>query len=117
EDTLRARFPDQADLPQAGLMANSNVAGGLAPSRAVERAYAESAGGCVPQARARAEKVKRHTPPLPRPAVGNASKSTPLQRRPASEARPQLEALYTLLGKDYPQAIGGRLPDAGFYGP
>ncbi|HWK72321.1 MAG TPA: ABC transporter substrate-binding protein [Burkholderiaceae bacterium] len=117
EDTWRARFPDQADLPQAGIMANSNVAGDLALSRAVERAYAESADWCVRHARSCAEMVNRHIPHLPVPAVENAIKSTRLESRPASEARPQLEALYTLLGKDYPQAIGGRLPDVGFYGP
>lgn len=117
EDTWRARFPDQADLPQAGIMANSNVAGDLALSRGVERAYAESAAWCVAHTADCAEMVHRHIPHLPAAAVENAIKSTRLDSRPASEVRPQLEALYTLLGRQNPQAIGGRLPDAGFYGP
>lgn len=117
EDTWRASFPGQAELPQAGIMANSNVAGDIALSEAVERAYAQSAAWCKQNARACAELVQRHIPHLPVPAVESAIQATRLDSRPAREVRPQLEALYALLAKTNPQAVGGRLPDAGFYGP
>jgi NitT/TauT family transport system substrate-binding protein len=117
EDTWRARFPGQAELPQAGIMANSNVAGDLALSRAVDREYARSAAWCVAHSSDCAALVNRHIPHLPTAAIEGAIKSTRLESRPANEVRPQLEALYKLLAGQNPQAIGGRLPDAGFYGP
>jgi NitT/TauT family transport system substrate-binding protein len=117
EDTWRARFPDQAELPQAGIMANSNVAGDLALSRAVDREYAKSAAWCVANTSDCANMVNRHIPHLPAAAIESAIKATRLESRPASEVRPQLEALYSLLAGQNPETIGGRLPDAGFYGP
>lgn len=117
EAAWRNSFPDQADLPQAGVMVNSHIAHDIELSRAVEQAYAKSAAWCSSNALACAELVHRHIPHLPVPAVESAIKATRLDSRPASTIRPQLEALYQLLGKQNPQAIGGRLPDAGFYGP
>ena len=35
----------------------------------------------------------------------------------AKQARFALEALYRLIARGNPQAIGGKLPDAEFYGP
>ncbi|HUG58249.1 MAG TPA: ABC transporter substrate-binding protein [Candidimonas sp.] len=117
EAAWRNSFPDQADLPQAGVMVNSHIAHDTELSRAVEQAYAKSAAWCSSNTLACAELVNRHIPHLPVPAVENAIKATRLDSRPANTIRPQLEALYQLLGKQNPQAIGGRLPDAGFYGP
>lgn len=110
-------FPDQAGLPQAGIMANSHRAGDRDLGRAVEQAYAKSAAWCSSHALDCAEMVHRHIPHLPVPAIESAIKVTRLDSQPASAIRPKLEALYQLLGKQNPQAIGGRLPDAGFYGP
>lgn len=117
EESWRASFPDQAELPQAGVMANSTVAQDIGLSQAVEQAYAESAAWCTQNPGPCADMVHRHIPHLPADAVESAIRATRLDSRPASAVRPQLEALYTLLGKHNPQAIGGRLPDAGFYGP
>lgn len=117
EAAWQQSFPDQAELPQAGVMVNSHRAHDLELSRAVEQAYAHSAAWCSSNALDCAEMVHRHIPHLPVPAIESAIKVTRLDSRPASSIRPQLEALYHLLGKQNPQAIGGRLPDPGFYGP
>lgn len=117
EDAWRDAFPTRAELPQAGIMANSHIAKDTELSHAVERAYAASAAWCKSNTQACAQMVHRYIPHLPVPAIETAIRVTRLDSRPASEVRPQLEALYGLLGEQYPQAIGGRLPDAGFYGP
>ncbi|WMD22095.1 ABC transporter substrate-binding protein [Achromobacter seleniivolatilans] len=117
EQAWRVRFPEQPELPQAGVMLNSTVAGDAKLAAAVERAYAESAVWCKAQVSACAEIVRVYLPQLPQPAIEDAIRSTRLDSRSASAVRPQLEALYRLLGDEDLQAIGGRLPDVGFYGP
>ncbi|PLC50822.1 hypothetical protein CR159_06830 [Pollutimonas subterranea] len=117
EAAWKKSFPAEAELPQAGIMVNSHLAGDLGLSRAVEQAYAHSAAWCSGNALECAKLVHRHIPHLPVPAIESAIKVTRLDSRPANSIRPQLEALYQMLGKQNPQAIGGRLPDAGFYGP
>lgn len=117
EASWRTSFPEQAELPQAGIMANSTVADDIELSRAMEQAYAHSAAWCTTQPRDCARLVHDYIPHLPAEAVESAIRSTRLDSRSASSVRPQLEALYSLLGKHNLQAIGGRLPDAAFYGP
>jgi NitT/TauT family transport system substrate-binding protein len=117
EAAWQKSFPGQADLPQAGVMVNSHLAGDLDLSRAVEQAYAHSAAWCSSNALDCAKMVHRHIPHLPVPAIENAIKVTRIDSKPANSIRPQLETLYQMLGKHNPQAIGGRLPDAGYYGP
>lgn len=110
-------FPGQPELPQAGLMASGPAANNSALSQAVERAYADSARWCSAEPAACAELVHRHLPHLPTAALEESIRATRLHSRPAHEVREQLEALYRLLGEHNPQAIGGRLPVVGFYGP
>lgn len=117
EASWRVSFPEQAELPQAGIMANSTVANDIELSRAMEQAYAQSAAWCKEQPQACAQLVHKYIPHLPAQAVESAIRSTRLDSHPASSVRPQLEALYSLLGEHNLQAIGGRLPDAAFYGP
>lgn len=117
EQAWRETFPQQAELPQAGIMANAHVAQDTALNQAVEQAYAQSAAWCKAQPLECAQMVHRYLPQFPAPAIESAIRLTRLESRSAAQARPQLEALYDLLGGSFPQAIGGRLPDAGFYGP
>jgi NitT/TauT family transport system substrate-binding protein len=117
ETAWKDSFPGQAELPQAGIMANSHIAHDTALSAAVEQAYATSAAWCSAHAPECAELVHRHIPQLPVAATEDAIRATRIDSRPAHAVRAQLEALYGLLGESNPQAIGGRLPDAGFYGP
>jgi NitT/TauT family transport system substrate-binding protein len=82
----------------------------------VNRAYAESARWCAAHPADCAALVREHLPHLPRPAIETAIRGTRLDSRSAQDVRPELEALYRLLADRYPQAIGGGLPPAGFYG-
>lgn len=117
ESAWREQFPQEAELPQAGIMVNSHLSGNTRLTQAVNKAYAESARWCKANAQACAELVHRHIPQLPVEPVRQAIALTRLESRSATEARPQLEALYGLLGQRYPQAIGGQLPADAFYGP
>lgn len=117
EDVWPARFPGQPSLPQAGLLANATVADNQELSRAVEKAYAESAAWCKSQAPDCARLAHKYLPHMPVPVLQQAIEVTRLESRTATEARSELEALYTLLGARHPKAVGDRLPQAGFYGP
>jgi len=117
ESAWRARFPDRAELPQAGIMANSHMTGNPELMRAVDRAYAQSAKWCKAHAQQCAEMVNRYIPQLPVEPVSKAIEITRLESRSAADIRPQLEALYGLVAGRYPQSIGGKLPAAEFYGP
>lgn len=117
ESAWREQFPAQAELPQAGIMVNSHMAENTQLNQAVEKAYAESAAWCKTHAKECAELVHRYIPQLPVEPVKTAIELTRLESRSAVQARPQLEALYGLVAERYPQSIGGRLPDVGFYGP
>lgn len=117
ENAWNQAFPANPELPQAGIMASARIAEQHELARAVEQAYAQSARWCSAQPRECAELVHRHLPHLPVAAVEESIRVTRLESRPASEAREQLEALYRLLAERHPQAIGGSLPNAEFYGP
>jgi NitT/TauT family transport system substrate-binding protein len=116
EQAWRGAFPAQPSLPQAGVMASAGVAGDAELCHAVNRAYAESARWCAAHPADCAALVREHLPHLPRPAIETAIRGTRLDSRSAQDVRPELEALYRLLADRYPQAIGGGLPPAGFYG-
>ncbi|MFT0532617.1 ABC transporter substrate-binding protein [Castellaniella hirudinis] len=117
EDAWRQTFPRQPDLPQAGIMVNSHRAADEALSRAVAQAYAEATVWCKAQPALCAEEVHRHLNFLPLAAIETSIRVTRLESRDASVARPALEALYQLILDHNPEAVGGKLPDAGFYGP
>lgn len=117
QQAWRETFPAQPDFPTAGIMVSARLSGDLALGRAVDQAYAESTRWCMTRPQACAELVKRYFPHLPVAAIEQSIRFTRLESRSASQVRPQLEALFKLLGESNPQAIGGRLPDPGFYGP
>ncbi|MCY1388835.1 hypothetical protein D9M71_36180 [compost metagenome] len=117
ESAWRQAFPRQPELPQAGLMTSAKRAHDSDLGRAVEAAYAESARWCAAQPRDCAELVHRHLPHLPVEAVEESIRVTRLESRPASAARASLEALFGLIAERHPQAIGGAMPPASFYGP
>ena len=98
-------------------MASARMADRRELARAVVDAYDESARWCSARARECAELVHRHLPHLPVAAIEQSIRVTRLESRTASEAREPLEALYRLIAERHPQAIGGAMPAAGFYGP
>lgn len=113
----RETFPAQPEFPTAGIMAAATLSHDRALSRAVDSAYATSTRWCVANPAECAKLVLRQFPHLPAAAVEESIRHTQLDSRSAASVRPQLEALYKLLAESNPQATGGRLPDAGFYGP
>lgn len=117
EGAWPVHFPGQPSLPQAGLLANATVADNLELSRAVEKAYAESAIWCKSHALDCARLAHKYLPHMPVPVLQQAIEVTRLESRSATAARSELEALYTLLREKHPKAVGDRLPQAGFYGP
>lgn len=117
EQAWSQAFAEQPELPQAGLMASARMSGKQELARAVVDAYAASARWCSEQPQACAQLVQRHLPHLPVEAIEQSIRVTRLQSVNASEARPQLEALFQLIAGRYPQAIGGAMPAAEFYGP
>lgn len=117
ESAWKQSFPAQPELPQAGLMASARMADRRELARAVVDAYGESARWCSARARECAELVHRHLPHMPVAAIEQSIRVTRLESRTASEAREPLEALYRLIAERHPQAIGGAMPAAGFYGP
>ncbi|WP_169938017.1 ABC transporter substrate-binding protein [Pseudomonas multiresinivorans] len=117
ESAWKQAFAQQPELPQAGLMSSPQRAEDGELARAVEAAYAESARWCSTQPRDCAELVHRHLPHLPVEAVEESIRVTRLDSVAASVARGPLEALFGLIAERHPQAIGGSMPSASFYGP
>ncbi|HFQ9247433.1 TPA: ABC transporter substrate-binding protein [Pseudomonas aeruginosa] len=110
-------FPEQPELPQAGLMAYGAVVKDEALLAEVALAYQNASLWCQQQQRACAELAHRYLPHLPIEALEQAIAHSPLDPRPANQVQPQLQAFYQLLFSQAPELIGGRLPDAGMYTP
>ena len=117
EDAWRGTFTDHPDLPQAGIMANAGVAGDRVLGEAFARAYDRSARWCKAEPAECARLVHKYLDFLPVGAIETSIRVTRLESRDAQSVRPDLEALYGLILRHNPEAVGGRLPDAGFYGP
>ncbi|MFV0283431.1 MAG: ABC transporter substrate-binding protein [Castellaniella sp.] len=117
EDAWRETFPDHPDLPQAGIMAHASVAGDPALTRAFVRAYDQSARWCKAEPAECARMVHKYLDFMPTGALETSIRVTRLESRDAQAVRPDLEALYRLILQHNPEAVGARLPDAGFYGP
>ncbi|WP_368655591.1 ABC transporter substrate-binding protein [Castellaniella ginsengisoli] len=117
ETAWRETFPGHPDLPQAGIMANTGVADDRALGAAFVRAYDHSARWCKAEPAACARLVHKHLDFLPVEAIEASIRVTRLESREARAVRPDLEALYGLILQHNPEAVGARLPDAGFYGP
>ena len=117
EAAWAAGFPQQPELPQAGVMASAARAGDDALTQAIVVAYADASRWCKADPPACAALAQRYLPQMPLPALEESIRVTRLDGVPAAEARPQLEALYRLILDSQPEAVGGRLPAPGFYGP
>ena len=117
QQAWRETFPAQPEFPNAGIMAAATLSKDRELSHIVNSAYGASARWCVANPAACAKLVLRYFPHLPAEAVEDSIRHTQLDSRSAASVRPQLEAMYKLLAESNPQATGGRLPDAGFYGP
>lgn len=117
EEAWSQQFPDQPELPQAGVMAAATRAEDRSLAAAIVTAYAQAAQWCKAQARACAQLAQRYLPDIPVPVLESAISVTRLDGIAARQARPQLEALYRRILEQEPEAIGAALPADEFYGP
>lgn len=109
-------FPDNPILPQAGVMANSQVVEDDDLNTAVIKAYAKSALWCKSKPDECADLVHKTLNFLPRDAIAESISVTKIQSESAQSVRDELESLYQLILDHNPQGVGGKLPVAGFYG-
>lgn len=103
-------------MPQAGLAASGSVRGNQHVVQRIEQAYALSNAWCFDHPLACGEMVAGHIDMLSADAVADSLGAVPRYYASAAQARPELEAFFQLLLDRQPASVGGKLPDAGFYG-
>ncbi|KPG96056.1 hypothetical protein AEQ67_18780 [Pseudomonas sp. RIT-PI-q] len=108
-------FPEQPQLPQAGLMATGKIIQDSALLLVVAQAYQRASVWCQDQRHECAELAHRYLPHLSVAALEESIKYSPLDARQAVDVQQQLEAFYKLLFVQTPELIGGRIPEAGLY--
>ncbi len=111
----RETFPQSPALPQAGIIANTNINQDKQLLTRFHHDYQQAALWCKAQTEACAEMVVARLPQLPLKAVVNAIKMTDLNAVKGGEARKSLESFYRVLADYNSDKIGGQLPDSGFY--
>ncbi len=103
-------------IPQAGIAVMGKVRDNLAWITRIHEAYRDSLVWCQTNAAECGRMVAAHINMLQADAVSDAIAVSPLEAVPAPAAREELEFLFTMLMRRNPAVIGGRMPDAGFYG-
>lgn len=103
-------------IPQAGIAALGQVRDDLTFIEQFERAYAASNAWCADHPTECGQMVVRHMPMLMPEAVEDSIRVSPRHYATASQAEPELDYFYGLLFDRQPAVIGGKLPDAEFYG-
>lgn len=117
EQAWAETFPDQPDLPQAGIMANVSVANDEALSQDFVAAYEKSAIWCKSDPAACAKLVHETLRFLPLDALEQSIRVTRIDSHTAKSVQPAIEDLYKLMMANEPAVIGNQLPIQGFYGP
>jgi len=105
-----------ARIPQAGMAVVGDVRRDAALVARLEAAYADSSRWCLEHAQECGEIAAKYIPMLNPEAVADSVAFLPRHYARAVQARPELEAFYTLLLTRQPASVGGRLPDDAFYG-
>ena len=105
-------------IPQAGIAALKNVTGDAALLARFERAHAEALAWCQSEPDACGAMAARYIDMLTPEGVADAVRAThaTMKAVPAPEARAELEFFYQQLLDGQPGLVGGKLPDAAFYG-
>lgn len=106
----------KARIPQAGMVVMGKNRLDDALVARLESAYADSLQWCLKQPQACGELAARHIKMLNPDAVTDSIATLPRHYANASEARPELDSFLQLLLERSPAAVGGKLPDAAFYG-
>jgi len=111
-----ARLTDgPAEVPQAGIACRQALAEDAAELLAALQAACVSAVEWIHAEPAAAAELGASVFDLPAPVLEAAIARTGLEARPATGARPALEAFFEALAELSPGFIGGRLPDSAFY--
>lgn len=110
---LFARAPR---LPQAGIAAVGAVREQPQVLAAVQQAYARSVAWCRAHPLECGELMAQRIDMLTPDAVADAIATSQLDAVPAAQARPDLEFFFAQLHARDPALLGGKLPDAGFFG-
>ena len=110
---LFARAPR---LPQAGIAAVGAVREQPQVLAAVQQAYARSVAWCRAHPLECGELMAQRIDMLTPDAVTDAIATSQLDAVPAAQARPELEFFFAQLHARDPALLGGKLPDAGFFG-
>ncbi|MGF1642256.1 MAG: ABC transporter substrate-binding protein [Thiotrichales bacterium] len=109
-------FQREARIPQAGLAALGRAGEDAALGERVLRAYAESLAWCQANALACGEMVAKRVDLLTPEAVADSMAVSQLRSVSAVEARAELAVFFEQLHAKSPALLGGKLPDAAFYG-
>ncbi|WP_110969015.1 ABC transporter substrate-binding protein [Pseudomonas huaxiensis] len=105
-----------ARIPQAGLAALGNARQDPALLARIEQAYEQSASWCFDNAADCGAMVARRITLLTPEAIADSLQAQPRYLASAAQAKDELEAFFQLLLERQPATLGGKLPDAGFYG-
>ncbi|MDP6969859.1 MAG: hypothetical protein QGG88_12200 [Gammaproteobacteria bacterium] len=108
-------FPQSSKLPQAGIIANTNINQDKALLSRVHKEYQQAAIWCQDNPGPCAAMVVKYFPKFPPKAIANAIKITNMDAVKASDAKGALEDFYQLLAASNKAKIGGKLPAADFY--
>ncbi|MDX1368241.1 ABC transporter substrate-binding protein [Pseudomonas sp.] len=106
----------EARIPQAGLAALGAARLDQRMTQRIEEAYAQSSDWCFEHPQECGEMAARHIGLLSPEAVTDSLQVLPRYHLTAVLARPELEAFFQILLQRQPASVGGKLPDAGFYG-
>lgn len=103
-------------MPQAGIAVLGALRDDDDAVARIHAAYADALAGCLAEADACGAAFSARQDRLAPEAVAASLRASPLQAVPAGEAREALEFFYRQLHAAQPALVGGKLPDARFYG-
>lgn len=109
-------FKREARIPQAGIAVLGRARDDPALAARFQAAYAASQKWCADNADACGAMVAKRAPVLSAEAVADSVRSARGGVVAAELARPELEAFFRVLLAKQPALLGGKLPDAAFYG-
>ncbi len=106
----------QPRIPQAGMVVLGNARQDQALVTRLEAAYVAASRWCAGSPLACGEQVAKHLDMLTPQAVADSIEFLPAHYATAAQARPELETFLRLLLEKQPAMVGGKTPDAAFYG-
>lgn len=108
-------FNTDNEIPFAGIMAGSEILKNPELVKQFNIEYKKATEWCMAHPEETAKIVVKYIPQLNEKGVAEAMRNVVLKSVDAHEARPKLEAFYTVLHASKPALVGGKLPDDNFY--